>query len=148
MDHDDSNESRKKGTGARAEEEKRVGEKKGKKIITTKEGKVVTISGPSTGPSAVARPSEAERHKRKVAKARERRATFILGLIMVSFISAWLPFFTMYLIKGICKECTFISDSLFTFAFWLGYCNSAINPIIYTVFNRDFRKAFRKILFR
>lgn len=91
--------------------------------------------------------TEAERHKRKVAKARERRATFILGLIMASFIGAWLPFFTMYLIQGMCKQCT-IEPSLFTFAFWLGYCNSAINPIIYTVFNRDFRRSFRKILFR
>ena len=91
--------------------------------------------------------TEAERHKRKVAKARERRATFILGLIMASFIVAWLPFFTMYLIQGMCKQCT-IDPALFTFAFWLGYCNSAINPIIYTVFNRDFRRSFRKILFR
>lgn len=91
--------------------------------------------------------TEAERHKRKVAKARERRATFILGLIMASFIGAWLPFFTMYLIQGMCKQCT-IAPALFTTAFWLGYCNSAINPIIYTVFNRDFRRSFRKILFR
>ena len=91
--------------------------------------------------------TEAERHKRKVAKARERRATFILGLIMASFIGAWLPFFTMYLIQGICNECR-VEPALFTFAFWLGYCNSAINPIIYTVFNRDFRRSFRKILFR
>ena len=110
------------------------------KNLTTPGGRVV-ISAPRLATS------EAERHKRKVAKARERRATFILGLIMASFIGAWLPFFTMYLIQGICKECT-ISPGVFTFAFWLGYCNSAINPIIYTVFNRDFRKAFRKILFR
>lgn len=66
---------------------------------------------------------------------------------MASFVGAWLPFFTMYLIQGICKECE-VPPPIFTFAFWLGYCNSAINPIIYTVFNRDFRKAFRKILFR
>jgi len=35
---------------------------------------------------------------------------------------------------------------LFAVIFWLGYCNSALNPIIYTIFNRDFRRAFRKIL--
>lgn len=98
-------------------------------------------------PSARMVQTEAERHKRKVAKARERRATFILGLIMASFIGAWLPFFTIYLIQGICKQCA-IAPPLFTTAFWLGYCNSAINPIIYTVFNRDFRRSFRKILFR
>lgn len=63
--------------------------------------------------------SDAERHKRKIAKARERRATFILGLIMISFISAWLPFFTMYIIQAICKECN-ISPGTFTVTFWLG----------------------------
>ena len=28
---------------------------------------------------------------------------------------------------------------------WLGYTNSLVNPIIYTVFNRDFRLAFLEI---
>ncbi|KAM7292762.1 alpha-2 adrenergic receptor [Ixodes scapularis] len=92
-------------------------------------------------------PSDAERHKRKLAKARERRATMILGLIMAAFILAWLPFFLMYVLGALCKRCQ-ISDTVFAVAFWLGYCNSAVNPIIYTIFNRDFRKAFRKILFK
>lgn len=109
------------------------------------EGKKVKNSTHSTHiPAPRVQASEAERHKRKVAKARERRATFILGLIMASFIGAWLPFFTMYLIQGICKDCN-IDKGTFVVAFWLGYTNSAINPIIYTVFNRDFRKAFRKV---
>jgi hypothetical protein len=30
---------------------------------------------------------------------------------------------------------------------WLGYINSFLNPIIYTIFNLEFRKAFAKILF-
>lgn len=30
---------------------------------------------------------------------------------------------------------------------WLGYANSALNPVIYSIFNRDFRRAFKKILF-
>ncbi|XP_022243497.1 alpha-2C adrenergic receptor-like [Limulus polyphemus] len=91
--------------------------------------------------------SAVERQKRKIAKARERRATVILGLIMIAFILAWLPFFVLYVLSAICKQCK-ISDFGFGVAFWLGYLNSAINPIIYTIFNRDFRKAFRKILFK
>jgi hypothetical protein len=27
---------------------------------------------------------------------------------------------------------------------WLGYVNSILNPFIYTIYNREFRKAFRK----
>lgn len=90
--------------------------------------------------------TDAERHRRKVAKARERRATFILGLIMGAFVAFWIPFFIMYIVQAVCHDCD-VSTYL-TIGYWLGFCNSAVNPIIYTVFNRDFRKAFRKILFR
>ena len=86
----------------------------------------------------------AERQKRKLAKARERRATVVLGLVMAAFILCWLPFFTLYLASAFCAGC--IPGMVFTVFFWIGYCNSALNPIIYTVFNRDFRRAFQKIL--
>lgn len=69
--------------------------------------------------------SDAERHKRKIAKARERRATLILGLIMAAFITAWLPFFVLYVLAAVCRPCKdFIPPGYFSFAFWLGYCNS------------------------
>uniref|UniRef100_A0A663ECC7 Alpha-2B adrenergic receptor n=1 Tax=Aquila chrysaetos chrysaetos TaxID=223781 RepID=A0A663ECC7_AQUCH len=38
--------------------------------------------------------------------------------------------------------------TVFQFFFWIGYCNSSLNPVIYTVFNQDFRKAFRRLLCR
>ncbi|KAL3865125.1 hypothetical protein ACJMK2_006754 [Sinanodonta woodiana] len=87
---------------------------------------------------------EHERQRRKLAKARERRATLVLGLIMVAFIVCWFPFFTLYIITSWCR-C--IGDIVFAIVFWAGYCNSALNPIIYTIFNRDFRLAFHRILF-
>ncbi|XP_059151394.1 alpha-2Da adrenergic receptor-like [Physella acuta] len=87
----------------------------------------------------------AERQKRKLAKARERRATVVLGLVMAAFILCWLPFFALYLSSAFCAEC--IPPMVFTVFFWIGYCNSALNPIIYTIFNRDFKRAFQKILF-
>lgn len=72
-------------------------------------------------------PSDAERHKRKIAKARERRATLILGLIMAAFITAWLPFFVLYVLAALCQSCKeFIPGGYFSFAFWLGYCNSGL----------------------
>jgi len=30
--------------------------------------------------------------------------------------------------------------------FWIGYVNSALNPLIYALFNRDFRHAFQRTL--
>ncbi|XP_077884601.1 alpha-2B adrenergic receptor isoform X2 [Ictidomys tridecemlineatus] len=41
-----------------------------------------------------------------------------------------------------------VPHGLFQFFFWIGYCNSSLNPVIYTIFNQDFRRAFRRILCR
>ena len=83
--------------------------------------------------------------KRKIARARERRATIVLGIVMASFIGCWLPFFGTYLVTALAG--LEIPYMVFGVIFWLGYCNSALNPIIYTIFNRDFKHAFQRILF-
>ncbi|KAK4307621.1 hypothetical protein Pmani_020627 [Petrolisthes manimaculis] len=88
-----------------------------------------------------------EKEKRRLARKKEKRATLILGLIMGSFIACWLPFFFMYILGPLCPACH-IPGYAFDLAFWLGYMNSAFNPVIYTIFNKDFRRAFRKILFK
>lgn len=94
------------------------------------------------------RPRDPEKEKRRVARQKEKRATLILGVIMGCFIACWLPFFFLYILIPACKTRCNIPDFAFTFAFWLGYMNSAFNPVIYTIFNKDFRRAFRRILFK
>ena len=91
-------------------------------------------------------PFEIEKQKRRLAQYRDRRATIVLGIIMGSFIACWYPFFQLYVISALCGEACKIPKLLFDFFFWVGYCNSALNPIIYTIFNRDFRRAFKKML--
>ena len=86
-----------------------------------------------------------ERLKKKIARAKERRAFIVLGIIMVTFILCWLPFFSTYLISSITGAS--VPGLVFAVFFWAGYCNSALNPVTYTIFNRDFRQAFAKILF-
>ncbi|XP_050092058.1 alpha-2C adrenergic receptor [Anopheles aquasalis] len=93
------------------------------------------------------KPRDPEKEKRRIARKKEKRATLILGLIMGSFIACWLPFFFLYILVPICPDCH-IPESAFSLAFWLGYMNSALNPAIYTIFNKDFRRAFRRILFK
>lgn len=66
------------------------------------------------------------------------------GIIVGGFIVCWMPFFTMYVVRAFCPQC--IPSVLFSVLFWLGYCNSAINPCIYALFSRDFRYAFQKIV--
>ncbi|KAH9423608.1 Octopamine receptor [Dermatophagoides pteronyssinus] len=83
--------------------------------------------------------------KQKISLSRERRATRILGIIMGVFVACWLPFFLMYVIVPFCKSCE-LSRETVNFITWLGYMNSAINPLIYCGFNRDFRRAFQKII--
>ncbi|XP_058526309.1 alpha-2C adrenergic receptor [Ochotona princeps] len=85
--------------------------------------------------------------RRKVAQAREKRFTVVLAVVMGVFVLCWFPFFFSYSLYGICREACQLPDPLFKFFFWIGYCNSSLNPVIYTVFNQDFRRSFKHILF-
>nr|XP_040024776.1 alpha-2Db adrenergic receptor-like [Gasterosteus aculeatus aculeatus]XP_040024786.1 alpha-2Db adrenergic receptor-like [Gasterosteus aculeatus aculeatus] len=85
--------------------------------------------------------------KNKVAQMREKRFTFVLAVVMGGFVLCWFPFFFTYSLHALCRDSCTIPGKLFNLFFWIGYCNSCLNPIIYTIFNRDFRRAFKKILF-
>uniref|UniRef100_A0A3Q2Y1R1 5-hydroxytryptamine receptor 1D n=1 Tax=Hippocampus comes TaxID=109280 RepID=A0A3Q2Y1R1_HIPCM len=83
--------------------------------------------------------------RKRLCAARERKATKTLGIILGAFIVCWLPFFVGTLVTAICKECWFhpVLVDVFT---WLGYLNSLINPVIYTMFNDEFKQAFQKLI--
>ncbi|KAK8788346.1 hypothetical protein V5799_021878 [Amblyomma americanum] len=85
--------------------------------------------------------------RQRISLSKERRAARVLGIVMGVFVLCWLPFFLMYVILPFCPQCS-IAPKTVNFITWLGYINSALNPVIYTVFNNDFRKAFLKILCR
>ncbi|KAK2815904.1 hypothetical protein Q5P01_026371 [Channa striata] len=78
---------------------------------------------------------------------REKRFTFVLAVVIGVFVICWFPFFFTYMLMTLCESCP-VPETLFKFFFWFGYCNSALNPIIYTIFNNDFRRSFKKILCR
>lgn len=83
--------------------------------------------------------------KERICLQKERRAAQVLGIVMGVFVLCWLPFFTMYVILPFCSSCK-INVELVNFITWLGYMNSALNPVIYTVFNTDFRRSFQRLL--
>ncbi|XP_030623990.1 alpha-2B adrenergic receptor [Chanos chanos] len=93
-----------------------------------------------------AKPVGTPNTRRKALISREKRFTFVLAVVIGVFVICWFPFFFSYSLQAICPEACKVPDSLFTFFFWIGYCNSSLNPLIYTIFNKDFRKAFKKIL--
>ncbi|XP_053459760.1 5-hydroxytryptamine receptor 1B [Nycticebus coucang] len=92
------------------------------------------------------RVSDALLEKKKLMAARERKATKTLGIILGAFIVCWLPFFIISLAIPICKDACWFHLAIFDFFTWLGYLNSLINPIIYTMSNEDFKQAFHKLI--
>ncbi|XP_037603432.1 5-hydroxytryptamine receptor 1B [Sebastes umbrosus] len=88
--------------------------------------------------------SDALLEKKRISAARERKATKTLGIILGAYIVCWLPFFIYTLVVATCESC--FNPELFDFFTWLGYLNSLINPIIYTMSNEDFKKAFHKLV--
>ncbi|NWU11011.1 5HT1F protein, partial [Cephalopterus ornatus] len=83
--------------------------------------------------------------KQRISSTRERKAATTLGLILGAFVICWLPFFVKEVVVNTCGRCH-ISEDMSNFLAWLGYINSLINPLIYTIFNEDFKKAFQKLV--
>lgn len=83
--------------------------------------------------------------KQSLEAKREKKAAKTLAIITGAFVICWLPFFVMALAMPMCPGCH-INRYVSSFFLWLGYFNSTLNPIIYTVFSPEFRQAFNRIL--
>lgn len=94
-----------------------------------------------------------ERKKRK-SILRELKATKTLAIVIGTFIVCWLPFFIIMFVVQFCTMClpnihpTGRQFIAIVFAYVLPLLNSAVNPIIYSSFNSDFRSAFKDIFLR
>ena len=106
----------------------------------------------------IARKQAAQVHEMTVAMGRqidpehssvERRKSFkaakTLALIIGGFMLCLLPFVICSFISFLLPA-TNIPVVIWSVVGWLVYCNCAMNPLIYAATNRDFRKAFKRLL--
>lgn len=70
----------------------------------------------------------------------------VLRIVFGAFVLCWAPFFIMNVVTAICAiknySCN-ISPVVMDIVLWLGYFESLVNPIIYTIINKNFQKAFK-----
>ncbi|XP_004609293.1 alpha-2B adrenergic receptor [Sorex araneus] len=118
----------------------RLRQPQGARVLATLRGQVLL----SRSAGAVS----AQWWRRRAQLSREKRFTFVLAVVIGVFVLCWFPFFFSYSLGAICPQRCRVPHGLFQFFFWIGYCNSSLNPVIYTIFNQDFRRAFRRLLCR
>jgi len=85
----------------------------------------------------------------RISKARnERKALKVLIIIFIVFVCLWSPFFLFNTLSAFCKsdKCFFLTQNMLMPITWLGYISSMVNPIVYTMFSNNFRKAVFNLL--
>ncbi|XP_072266533.1 trace amine-associated receptor 4-like [Pyxicephalus adspersus] len=88
--------------------------------------------------------SERTNTKNKLIINVESKAARTLSLVLGVFILCWMPFFITTI--GDAYLNFSISIDVYNIVLWLGYFNSALNPVIYGLFYPWFQKSFKIIL--
>ena len=77
---------------------------------------------------------------------RERNLAMIMCLLVTVFMLCFLPFWSLYICLAFCQTCHPPPHTALAMAQWLALSSSLINPVLYTVFNKDFRRAIKNTL--
>uniref|UniRef100_A0A8C6S8N9 5-hydroxytryptamine receptor 2A n=1 Tax=Neogobius melanostomus TaxID=47308 RepID=A0A8C6S8N9_9GOBI len=79
----------------------------------------------------------------------EQKASKVLGIVFFLFVIMWCPFFITNVLVVVCDseicEPNLMAGLLNVFV-WVGYLSSAVNPLVYTLFNKTYRAAFLRYL--
>lgn len=85
-----------------------------------------------------------ERNRKKVSE--RSKIVWSLLVVVLAYFICTTPFSVTKLIKVIVNDKNFIPGPINLTASLLGYVASAINPLIYGIFRRDFRNAYKQLL--
>lgn len=71
----------------------------------------------------------------------------MLVIVVVLFLVCWLPFHIMTLYQNLSQSWQgMLVFQVMMFSLWLMFSNSCCNPIVYAVFNRNYRREFGRLL--
>lgn len=91
------------------------------------------------------RPPRFPRISHSSHRARTRSSARTLGLIIGGFVFCWLPFFMVATVVPMCPVCD-VPRVCFSVVLWLGYSNSLLNPAIYAIWDKNFRRSFKRLV--
>uniref|UniRef100_A0A8D2DE98 5-hydroxytryptamine receptor 2C n=1 Tax=Sciurus vulgaris TaxID=55149 RepID=A0A8D2DE98_SCIVU len=107
-------------------------------------------ANPNPDANVVRRRKKKERRPRGTMQAinNERKASKVLGIVFFVFLIMWCPFFITNILSVLCgKACNQkLMEKLLNVFVWIGYVCSGINPLVYTLFNKVYRRAFSNYL--
>lgn len=79
----------------------------------------------------------------------EQKASKVLGVVFFLFVIMWCPFFITNVMAVVCDSSTCdpaLMIGLLNVFVWVGYLSSAVNPLVYTLFNKTYRAAFARYI--
>lgn len=107
-------------------------------------------NAPNPNPDQKPRRKKKEKRPRGTMQAinNEKKASKVLGIVFFVFLIMWCPFFITNILSVLCgKACNQkLMEKLLNVFVWIGYVCSGINPLVYTLFNKIYRRAFSKYL--
>ncbi|XP_026766820.3 5-hydroxytryptamine receptor 2A [Pangasianodon hypophthalmus] len=85
--------------------------------------------------------------RRSLTLSNEQKASKVLGVVFILFVVMWCPFFVTNILVAVCDSTICHDDiisGLHNVFVWVGYLSSAVNPLVYTLFNKTYRSAFAR----
>lgn len=119
----------------------RIAQAQAKRIISARPSCITTYDCSNNPPTTTTMVSSVS-----TVALREHKATVTLAAVIGVFVVCWLPYFILFTMLGLKEHPDPTTVPEYPIVLWLGYTNSALNPILYGALNRDFRSAYNHLM--